>query len=74
MMIVGGNRDKSHNASRSNVLSFDRSQIIFSASKGETGNQVGSNDADISIIETKREGNQDMALSDIDLSEAFMKP
>ena len=73
MLIAASNNNKSINGSRGNVLSFDRSQIIFSASKGETGNQVGSNDADISIIETKREGNQD-ALSDIDLTEAFMKP
>ena len=73
MLIAQSNNNKSINGSRGNVLSFDRSQIIFSASKGETGNQVGSNDADISIIETKREGNQD-ALSDIDLTEAFMKP
>ena len=56
-------------SSPSKGYTFDRSQIIYSPTKGETGNQIG-NEADLSIIDTKRgQNNQnELILNDIDLS------
>ena len=64
------------------MLTYDRSLAIYSASKGETGNQVVimHGDPEVSIIESKRENDSDTvidgaaqgvvgAMSDVDFSD-----
>ena len=51
-------------------LKFDKSQIIFSASKGETGNQQV--DGDISLLGGEPE--QELILTEFDMSADFPKP
>ena len=58
-----------NSAVKATRLIFDKSQIIFSASKGETANNV-QNESKLSVIETQREDDKDiMGLSDLDFSE-----
>ena len=47
------------------MLTYDRSRTIFSASKGETGNQVMilHGDPEVSIIESKRENDSETEIN-----------
>lgn len=58
-----------NSAVKATRLIFDKSQIIFSASKGETANNVQS-ESKLSVIDTQREDDKDiMGLSELDFSE-----
>ena len=49
-------------------LVFDRSQIIFSASKGETANRESA-EPEISLIYKMSQEDKEMAMSELDFSE-----
>lgn len=65
-----------NNSSAAKGMMLDRSNIIFSASKGETGNQMGIEQDFSLMIDTKREDNNyDNMLDELDLSrESQVKP
>lgn len=57
-----------HNSSVTKGLILDRSNIIFSASKGETSNMLGGDQENSMMIDTKRDDHMTQLLDELDLS------